>query len=112
MARPLRIEYEYAIYHVYARGHRREHIFQDAVDKKKFLEKLSEVIEKFQLLVHCYVLMDNHYHLLITTPNANLSRAMHHLNAGYSNWYKAKHKIKGILSQVDFVSTPNEVRET
>ena len=74
MARPLRIEYEYAIYHVYARGHRRENIFLDDTDRKKFMEKLSEVIEKFQILVHCYVLMDNHYHLLITTPNANLSR--------------------------------------
>ncbi len=102
MARPLRIEYEHAIYHVYARGHRKEHIFRDNFDKKTFLEKLSEVSEKFQILVHCYVLMDNHYHLLITTPNANLSRAMHQLNVSYSNWYKAKYKIIGSVFQGRF----------
>ncbi len=54
MGRPLRIEYEHAIYHVFARGHRKEHIFRDNFDKKNFLEKLSEVSEKFQILVHLH----------------------------------------------------------
>lgn len=95
MARPLRIEYEGAFYHVYSRGERKEDIFFGHRDKIKFLNKLKESIDKFNLIIHCYALMSNHYHLLIETPDGNLSKSMHHLNTSYANWLKAKHSIIG-----------------
>jgi putative transposase len=99
MARPLRIEYAGAFYHVLARGERRDDIFTQDGDKDKFLIKLAETAEKFRLLIHAYVLMDNHYHLLVETPQANLSKAMHHLNASYSNWFCRKYRIVGSVFQ-------------
>lgn len=99
MARPLRIEYEGAFYHVLARGERRDDIFIQDGDKEKFLVKLAETAEKYRLLIHAYVLMDNHYHLLVETSQANLSKAMHHLNASYSNWFCRKYRIVGSVFQ-------------
>ena len=99
MARPLRIEYEGAFYHVLSRGHRKEKIYFSDKDKQKFLEKLSDTVEKYLIIIHAYALMDNHYHLLIETPKANISDAMHHLNASYSNWLKAKYKLVGSIFQ-------------
>jgi putative transposase len=99
MARPLRIEYEGAFYHVIARGERREDIFTSDGDKERFLVKLAETNEKFRLLIHAYVLMDNHYHLLVETCQANLGKAMHHLNASYSNWFCHKYRIVGSVFQ-------------
>jgi len=99
MSRPLRIEYENAFYHVIARGERRDAIFTCPADKEKFLTKIAETTEKYQLLVHAYVLMDNHYHLLVETPRANLSQAMHYLNASYSNWLRRKYDIVGSVFQ-------------
>jgi REP element-mobilizing transposase RayT len=77
MSRPLRVEYERAFYHVISRGHRRENIFRDDGDRKKFLDKLSLAIEHLHLKIHAYVLMSNHYNLLIETPKANMAKAMH-----------------------------------
>lgn len=99
MARPIRIEYEYAFYHVVSRGHRRENIFRSDLDRKKFLEKLEQTAERHRLKIHVYVLMSNHYHLLIETPDANLSKAMHDLNASYANWYRSKYKLIGSIFQ-------------
>ena len=99
MSRPLRIEYENAFYHVIARGERRDVIFTCPADKEKFLAKIGETAEKYQLLVHAYVLMDNHYHLLVETPRANLSQAMHYLNASYGNWFRRKYDIVGSVFQ-------------
>jgi len=99
MSRPLRIEYENAFYHVIVRGERREAIFTCAADKDKFLIKVGETAEKYKLLVHAYVLMDNHYHLLVETPQGNLSQAMHYLNASYGNWFRFKYKIIGSIFQ-------------
>ena len=99
MSRPLRIEYDNAFYHVIARGERREAIFTCPADKEKFLTKVGETAEKYQLLVHAYVLMDNHYHLLVETPRANLSQAMHYLNASYGNWFRRKYDIVGSVFQ-------------
>jgi putative transposase len=95
MSRPLRIEYDNAFYHIIARGERRETIFTCASDKEKFLTKVGESAEKYQLLIHAYVLMDNHYHLLVETPRGNLSQAMHYLNASYGNWFRYRYKIVG-----------------
>jgi len=99
MARPLRIEYENAFYHVIARGERRDLIFTCPADKEKFLIKLGETAEKYRLLVHAYVLMDNHYHILLETPQGNLSQAMHYLNASYGNWFRRRYDIVGSVFQ-------------
>jgi len=99
MARPLRIEYENAFYHVISRGHRKDKIFLSDGDKDNFLEKLKFCINKFSLKLHAYVLMSNHYHLLIQTPLANLSKAIHYLNSSYSNWFKFRYDIYGSLFQ-------------
>ena len=68
MARPLRIEYAGAHYHVTSRGNERKSIFRDDEDREKFLELLGRAVEEFHLRIHCYVLMNNHYHLLVETP--------------------------------------------
>jgi REP element-mobilizing transposase RayT len=99
MSRPLRIEYDGAFYHVICRGERRDDIFRCNRDKEKFLEKAGETVEKYTLLLHAYVLMDNHYHLLLETPHGNLSAAMHYLNASYGNWFRFKYQIVGSVFQ-------------
>jgi len=99
MSRPLRIEYEGAFYHIIARGQRKEKIFYSDNDKKTFLRKLNETLIKYSIKLYCYCLMNNHYHLLIETQNANLSHAMHYFNASYSNYLKAKHSIVGSIFQ-------------
>ncbi len=104
MARPLRLAYENALYHVINRGHRREAIFTDDKDREEFLGRLAVVQIRFNLVVHGYCLMDNHYHLLVGTPDANLSRAMHTLNSSYASWYRARHQLVGSLFQGRFKS--------
>ena len=99
MARPIRIEYEHAFYHVVSRAHRRENIFRRDLDRKKFLEKLEQTVERHRLKIQVYVLMSNHYHLLIETPDANLSKAMHDLNASYANWYRSEYNLIGSIFQ-------------
>jgi REP element-mobilizing transposase RayT len=74
----LRIEYPGALYHIPNRGNERKAIFRDEQDRETFLETLSIVIERFKWLCHGYVLMDNHYHLLIETPKGIISRGMMH----------------------------------
>ncbi|MFC2157146.1 transposase [Acidobacteriota bacterium] len=99
MARPLRIEYPGAHYHIYSRGIRKENIYINDQDRSVFLEKLRETIEKFTLYLHSYVLMNNHYHLYLETPGGNISRAIHYLNTSYTNWLKAKYSIIGPIFQ-------------
>ena len=99
MSRPLRVQYEHAFYHVISRGHRRENIYRNDGDRKNFLNKLSLVAERLQLKIHAYVMMNNHYHLLIETPQANIVKAMHDLNAGYANWYRTKYGLIGSIFQ-------------
>ena len=84
MARPLRIEYEGAVYHVTSRGNGKQDIYVDDDDRRAFLEGLGDVVERFNWICHGYCLMSNHYHLLIETPNANLLRGMRHLNGVYT----------------------------
>ena len=81
MARPLRIEYEGAFYHITARGNERTDIFYDKTDYERFKGYLKEAQERYGYLLHCYVLMTNHYHLLIETPQGNMSQIMHYVNA-------------------------------
>ncbi|MGE3296239.1 MAG: transposase [Porticoccaceae bacterium] len=73
MARPLRLEFPNAIYHVTARGNARSDIFLDGEDRELFLVCLGEVVTRFGWLCHAYCLMGNHYHLMIETPEVNLS---------------------------------------
>lgn len=102
MARALRIERPGGRYHVAARGNERKEIFRDDADHFHFLELLSQLGECFGVRVHAYVLMDNHYHLLLETPESNLSRAMHWLNAGYCVWFNRRHRRSGHLLQGRF----------
>ena len=99
MARPLRIEYEGAFYHVTARGNERKKIFLSKRDHQKFLEYLSEARDKYRFILHAYVIMGNHYHLIIETPEGNLSRIMHYINSSYTTYTNVKRKRNGHLFQ-------------
>lgn len=99
MARPIRIEYEGAIYHVTSRGNERKKIFFGETDYDKFRAYLREGQDKFGYLVHCYVLMTNHYHLVIQTPHGNLSELMHYVNGSYTNYINRKNGRQGHLLQ-------------
>ncbi len=72
MARPIRVEYANAAYHVTARGNEHRAIYRDAHDRQRFLETLEETRQRFGLVIHAFCLMPNHYHLLVQTPRANL----------------------------------------
>jgi len=95
MARALRIEYEGAIYHVVARGNLKQAIFRSARDRLRFLDKLEETASRHHLRVYAWTLMTTHYHLLLCTPRANLSRAMHQLQSSYSTYVRARHNLSG-----------------
>ena len=102
MARPLRIEFPGAIYHVTTRGDRRETIFEDDHDRHAFLTVVGQAMERFDAVVLAYCLMDNHYHLVIHTRRANLSRLMQHLNGVYTQAYNRRHRKVGHLFQGRF----------
>lgn len=99
MARPLRIEYENAVYHITARGNERKDIFIDEKDHEKFLFYLGLVHDRYKIILYAYVLMNNHYHLLIETPQANLSRVMQDINGHYTIYFNQRHKRYGHLLQ-------------
>jgi putative transposase len=99
MARPLRIEYEGAFYHVTSRGYERRKIFFEETDYRKFLSYFKEGREKHGYLIYCYVLMSNHYHLLIKTPHGNLNEVMHYINGSYTNYINRKKGRSGHLFQ-------------
>src|SRR6202007_1063182 len=92
MPRQLRIEYPGAIYHVMNRGDRREAIFSDDADRKRFLEPLGEACEKTDWQVHAYCLMPNHFHLVVETPNANLVAGMKWFLGTYTSRFNRRQK--------------------
>lgn len=102
MARPLRIEFPGAIYHVTSRGNARRKIFQDNSDRESFLSTLAWVVERFGWICHAYCLMDNHFHLMIETPEPNLSRGMRQLNGVYTQGFNRRHRKVGHLFQGRF----------
>ncbi len=99
MGRPLRIEYPGALYHITSRGNERKEIFLADEDRIIFLEILKDYHERFGILIHSYVLMDNHYHLILETPNGNLLKVMHGINSRYTGYFNRKYKRSGHLFQ-------------
>lgn len=99
MARQLRIEFEGAVYHITSRGNAREKIFLDDADRHRFLDVLGKVVARFGWICHAYCLMSNHYHLLVETPDANLSRGMQLLNGIYTQSVNRCHDRSGHLLQ-------------
>lgn len=99
MARPLRIEYPGAIYHITARGNEKKAVFRDDQDRFTFLNTLQHVNKRYHWLCHAYCLMSNHYHLLIETPDGNLSIGMRQLNGVYTQLFNRSHKRMGHLFQ-------------
>ena len=89
MSRPLRIQYPDAWYHVMNRGRRGDEIFCEDDDYVTFIDLLKEIAEDYNVKVSAYCLMSNHYHLLVQIPDANLSRAMRHLNGVYEEGVKS-----------------------
>ena len=102
MARPLRVEYPGAFYHVINRGNAGEKIFKSQSDKKKFLEYLQKAVDRFSIIIHTYCLMSNHYHVLIETPQANLGVAIQWLNVSYATYFNRKRQRSGHLFQGRF----------
>jgi len=99
MSRPLRVEFEGAVYHVTARGNSGLHVYADDRDRNKFLEFLAQELEQQLWLCHAYCLMGTHWHLLLETPEPNLSRGMARLNSRYSQWFNHRHGRHGHLLQ-------------
>lgn len=99
MARQLRIEYEGAFYHVIQRGLERRNIFASDIDKCKFLSYLDFAYTGYGAIIHSYALIANHYHIILETPQANISKIMHYLNASYAAYYNAKRRRVGPVYQ-------------
>ncbi len=104
MSRPLRIEYSDAWYHVMNRGRRGETIFVDDDDYKLFLKVMEEAVGLWNVHICGYCLMPNHYHLLLQTPDANLSRCMRHINGVYTQRFNRRHRLDGPLFRGRFKS--------
>ncbi|MCB1763653.1 MAG: transposase [Gammaproteobacteria bacterium] len=102
MARPLRLEFSGAIYHITSRGNRREDIFENDSDRTRFLTLLNDVCNTHNWVCHAYCLMGNHYHLLIETPDANLSKGMRQLNGVYTQTFNRAHGRVGHIFQGRF----------
>ena len=99
MARPLRIQFPGAFYHITCRGIERRKIFTDNKERFCFLAYLSESLETYQVVLHAYILMTNHFHLLIQTKKANCSEFMRHFNIRYTGWFNWRHSRSGNLYQ-------------
>ncbi len=99
MARPLRLEFPGAIFHVFTRGNRKDDIFLDDEDRIRFLRILSSVVKRLNWICHAYCLMDNHYHLLIEIPDGIMARGMKYLNSVYAQYFNRKHDLVGHLLQ-------------
>lgn len=104
MSRPLRLQFEGAFYHVMSRGNERKPIFRDDKDREAFLGILKDTQQTYCLIIHAYVLMTNHYHLLLETPQANLSLAMRQINGVYTRYFNYQWKRFGHLFQSRFKS--------
>jgi REP element-mobilizing transposase RayT len=111
MARPLRITYPGAFYHITARGNERKTIFKSKRDREKFLEYLESAVFRYDAVIHVYCLMDNHYHLLLETPAGNLSQIMRHINGAYTTYFNLKRSRAGHLFQGRYKSVLVDIDE-
>jgi REP element-mobilizing transposase RayT len=102
MARPLRIEVAGGRYHVTSRGNEQRNIFRGDRDRQHFIELLAAWPEQFGTRLHAHILMNNHYHLMVETPEPNLSRAMQWLNGSFTMWFNVRHGRVGHLFQGRF----------
>jgi REP element-mobilizing transposase RayT len=102
VARPLRIEYPGAFYHVTTRGNEQKEIFKSQRDREQFLSYLESATERYGAVIHAYCLMSNHYHLMLETPQGNLSQIMKHINSSYTTYFNVKRKRAGHLLQGRF----------
>ncbi len=99
MGRTIRIEYPGALYHVTSRGNERKKIYYDEYDYLKFLSILNDYYERFGILIYCFVLMGNHYHLIMETPYGELQKIMHGINSAYTGHFNRRHQRIGHLFQ-------------
>jgi len=99
MARPLRITYPGAFYHITSRGNERKEVFKSKRDRQKFLEYLESASQRYDAVIHAYCLIYNHYHLLMETPTGNLPQIMRHINGAYTTYFNVKRKRAGHLFQ-------------
>ncbi len=99
VARPLRIEYPGAFYHVTTRGNEKKDIFRSNRDREKFLSYLEAATERYGAVIHAYCLMSNHYLLMLETPQGNLSQIMKHINGSYAA-YRKKRKPKKYIGNL------------
>lgn len=102
MARPLRIQRPGLTYHVMSRGNGKAKIFLDRQDRLKFLDLLGDIAERHRVSLTAYCQMDNHYHLVLTTEQPNLSLAIRHLNGVYGQWWNRRHRRVGHVFQGRF----------
>ena len=101
MSRPLRLLIPGGFYHVTCRGNDRRAIFKDDRDRTVFLEKLQGSLATYQVELHAYVLMDNHFHVMVCTAKGNLSEFMRHFNISYTAAYNRRHRRVRIPTQID-----------
>jgi putative transposase len=111
MARPLRIEYPGAFYHITTRGNERKTIFHDEKDREQFLLYLETAKQRYSAVFHVYCLMNNHYHLLLETPLGNLSTIMRHINGAYTTYYNVRGQRAGHLFQGRYKAIVVDVNE-
>ena len=102
MSRSLRLELSGGLYHVTSRGDRREDIYVDDEDREEWLSLLGRVCYRFKWRCHAYCLMDNHYHIVIETAEANMSKGMRQLNGVYTQYYNRRHNRVGHVFQGRF----------
>ncbi len=99
MGRPLRIIFPGAHYHITARGNEKKDIFKSRWDRERFLSYLESSNSRYGARIHAYCLMNNHYHLLLETPEGNLPEIIRHINGAYTNYFNKKHQRVGHLLQ-------------
>jgi putative transposase len=102
MGRALRVQASDVIYHVTVRGVRRMRVYEDVIDYRKFEGLLASVVSEREWRVHAYCQMPKHYHLLVETPNADISPGMHRLNGVYARWFNSRHAYSGHLFEARF----------
>jgi len=102
VARPLRIQFEGALYHVFSQGSGKRVLFHTRTDREKFLQIIEDAYKRFGIIVHAYCLMNDHYHFIIETPRANISKAMQFIHSNYNTHYIHTHGRTGQLFQGRF----------